>query len=54
MSFEVGLLLRWGRDPSLWRVIGTSYKVRVHGGVSKAFVLERGLREGCLSSVVLL
>ena len=32
---------------------GTSYRVRVHGGVSKVFVLERGLREGCPSSPVL-
>ena len=52
------LLLRWGCDPSLLRVIqmlhgGTSYKVRVHGGLSKVFVLERGLREGCPSSPVL-
>ena len=52
------LLLRWGCDPSFLRVIqmlhgGTSYKVRVHGGFSTVFVLERGLREGCLSSPVL-
>ena len=52
------LLLKWGCDPSLLRVVqmlhgGTSYKVRVHGGVSKVFVLERGLREGCPSSPVL-
>ena len=52
------LLLRWGCDPSLLRVIqmlhgGTSYKVRVHGGCSREFVLERGLREGCPSSPVL-
>ena len=52
------LLLRGGCDPSLLRVIqmlhgGTSYKVRVHGGMSKVFVLERGLREGCPSSPVL-
>ena len=32
---------------------GTSYRVRVHGGLSKVFVLERGLREGCPSSPVL-
>ena len=43
---------------SLLRVIqmlhgGTSYKVRVHGGMSKVFVLERGLREGSPSSPVL-
>ena len=31
---------------------GTSSKVRVHGGLSKEFVLERGLREGCPSSPV--
>ena len=30
-----------------------SYKVRVHSGFSKAFILERGLREGCPSSPVL-
>ena len=52
------LLLKWGCNPSLLRVIqmlhgGTSYKVRVHGGYSKEFVLERGLREGCPSSPVL-
>ena len=53
------LLLRWGCDPSsIKRVIqmlhgGTSYRVRVHGGLSKVFVLERGLREGCPSSPVL-
>ena len=52
------LLLKWGCDSSLLRVIqmlhgGTSYKVRVHGGMSKIFVLERGLREGCPSSPVL-
>ena len=52
------LLLRWGCDPSLWRVKqilhgGTSYRVRVHGGLSKVFVLERGLREGCPSNPVL-
>ena len=52
------LLSRWGCDPALLRVIqmlhgGTSYKVRVHGGMSKEFVLERGLREGCPSSPVL-
>ena len=53
------LLLKWGCNPSLLRVIqmlhgGTSYKVRVHGGYSKEeFVLERGLREGCSSSPVL-
>ena len=52
------LLVRWGCDPSLLRVVqmlhgGTSYKVRVHGGFSKVFVLERGLREGCPSSPVL-
>ena len=52
------LLLRWGCDPSLLRVVqmlhgGTSYKVRVRGGVSKVFVLERGLRKGCPSSPVL-
>ena len=51
-------MLRWGCDPSLLRVIqmlhcGTSYKVRVHGGMSKVFVLERGLREGCPSSPIL-
>ena len=51
------LLLRWGCDPSLLRVIqmlhgGTSYKVRVHTGCSREFVLERGLREGCPSSPV--
>ena len=33
------LLLRWGCDPSLLRVVqmlhgGTSYRVRVHGGLS--------------------
>ena len=53
------LLLKWGCDPSLSRVIqmlrgSTSYKVRVHGGMSKVFVLERGLREDCPSSPVLL
>ena len=53
------LWLKWGCDPSLLRVIqmlhgGASYKVRVHGGISKVFVSERGLREGCLSSPVLL
>ena len=42
-------LSRWGCDQSHLRVIqklhgGTSYKVRVHGGVSSFFVLERGLR----------
>ena len=52
------LLLRWGCDPSLLRVIqmlhgGTSYKVSVHGVMSKVFVLECGLREGCPSSPVL-
>ena len=52
------LLSRWGCDQSLLRVIqklhgGTSYKVRVHGGMSSFFVLERGLREGCPSSPVL-
>ena len=52
------LLLKWGCDPSLLRVIqmlheGTSYKVRVHGGCSRVFVLERSLREGCPSSPVL-
>ena len=52
------LLFKWGCDPSLLRVIqmlhgGTSYRVRVHGGTSKVFVLERGLREGCPSSPVL-
>ena len=52
------LLSRWGCDPALLRVIqmlhgGTSYKVRIHGGLSKEFVLERGLREGCPSSPVL-
>ena len=52
------LLLRWGCDSSLLRVVkmlhgGTSYRVRVHGGLSKVFVLERGLREGCPSSPVL-
>ena len=52
------LLSRWGCDPALLRVIqmlhgGTSYKVRVHGGLSKEFVLERGLREGCPSSPIL-
>ena len=35
--------LKWGCDPSLLRVVqllrgGTSYRVRVHGGLSKAFV----------------
>ena len=53
------LLLRWGCDPSLLRVVQmlhgrTSYRVRAHGGLSKVFVLERGLREGCPSSPVLL
>ena len=48
----------WGCDPQLFRVIqmlhrGASCKVRVHGGLSKAFVLEHGLREGCPSSPVL-
>ena len=52
------LLLKWGCDPSLLRVIqmlhgGTSCKVRVRGSMSKVFVLERGLREGCPSSPVL-
>ena len=52
------LLLKWGCDPSLLRVIqmlhgGASYKVRVHGGLSKVFILERGLKEGCPSSPVL-
>ena len=52
------LFLRWGCDPSLLRVMqmlhgGTFFRVRVHGGVSKIFVLERGLREGCPSSPVL-
>ena len=52
------LLLKLGCDPSLLRVIqmlhgGTSYKVRVHGGCSRVFVLERALREGCPSSPVL-
>ena len=28
-------------------------KVRVHGGLSKEFVLERGFREGCPSNPVL-
>ena len=32
---------------------GTSYKVRVHGGLSAPFIMERGLREGCPSSPVL-
>ena len=32
---------------------GTSYRGRIHGGLSKVFVLERGLREGCPSSPVL-
>ena len=50
------LLSRWGCDPALLRVIqvlhgGTSYKVRVHGGLSKECVSERGLREGCPSSL---
>ena len=53
------LLVRSGCDPSLLRVVqmlhgGASYKVRAHGGFSKVFVLERGLREGCPSSPVLL
>ena len=44
------LLLKWGCDPPLLRVIqmlhgGTSYKVRVHGGCSRVFVLECGLRK---------
>ena len=52
------LLSRWGCDSALLRVIqmlhgGTSYKVRIHGGLSQEFVLERGLREGCPSSPVL-
>ena len=32
---------------------GTSYRVRVHGGLSKVLVLERGLRESCPSRPVL-
>ena len=45
--------MRWGCDPLLLRVIqmlhgGTSYRARVHGHMSKDFVLERGLGEGCV------
>ena len=52
------LLERWGCDLSLLKVLkmlhgGTSYQIRVHGGLSEAFVMERGLREGCPSSPVL-
>ena len=52
------LLFTWGCDPSLLRVVqvlhgGASFWVRVHGGLSKVFVLERGVREGCPSSPVL-
>ena len=52
------LLERWGCDLSLLKVLkmlhgGTSYKVRVHGGLSAPFIMERGLREGCPSSPVL-
>ena len=55
----MGSFVEVGCDPSLLRVIqmlhgGASYRVRVHGGVSKIFVLERGLRECCPSSPVLL
>ena len=42
------LLERWGCDLSLLKVLkmlhgGTSYQVRVHGGMSESFVMERGL-----------
>ena len=57
------LLSRWGCDSALLRVIqmlhgGTSYKVRIHGGLSKEFVLERGLGRDvhlvlfCLTSIM--
>ena len=57
--YFVDSLERWGCDLSLLKVLkmlhgGTSYQVRVHGGLSAPFVLERGLREGCPSSPVLL
>ena len=48
------LLSRWGCDSALLRVIqmlhgGTFYKVRIHGVLSKEFVLERGLGSGGMS-----
>ena len=51
------LLERLGCDLSLLKVLkmlhgGTSYQVRVHGGLSESFVMERGLREGCPYSPV--